>query len=41
MHDLIKYLTEWELKLAEGICSNLHPDMLSIMTTGADMTTHS
>lgn len=28
MHDLIKYLTEWELKLAEGICSNLHPDML-------------
>lgn len=28
MHDLIKYLTEWELKLAEGICSNLHPDAL-------------
>ncbi|MDO5409462.1 MAG: uroporphyrinogen decarboxylase family protein [Lachnospiraceae bacterium] len=28
MHDLIKYLTEWELELAEGICSNLHPDML-------------
>jgi hypothetical protein len=28
MHDLIKYLTEWELKLAEGICDNLHPDML-------------
>ena len=28
MHDLIKYLTEWELKLAEGICSHLHPDML-------------
>lgn len=28
MHDLIKYLTEWELKLAEGICSNLHPDTL-------------
>ncbi len=28
MHDLIKYLTEWELKLAEGICSKLHPDML-------------
>ncbi len=26
MHDLIKYLTEWELELAEGICSNLHPD---------------
>lgn len=28
MHDMIKYLTEWELKMAEGICSNLHPDML-------------
>lgn len=28
MHDLIKYLTEWELKLAEGICSHLHPDMI-------------
>ena len=28
MHDLIKYLTEWELELAEGICSNLHPDAL-------------
>lgn len=28
MHDLIKYLTEWELKLAEGICEHLHPDML-------------
>ncbi len=28
MHDLIKYLTEWELELAEGICANLHPDML-------------
>ena len=28
MHDMIKYLTEWELKLAEGICSHLHPDML-------------
>ena len=26
MHDLIKYLTDWELELAEGICSNLHPD---------------
>jgi hypothetical protein len=26
MHDLIKYLTEWELELAEGICSNLKPD---------------
>ena len=28
MHDLLKYLTEWELELAEGICSNLHPDAL-------------
>ena len=28
MQDLIKYLTEWELELAEGICSNLHPDAL-------------
>ncbi len=28
MHDLIKYLTEWELELAEGICSNLHPDAI-------------
>ncbi len=28
MHDLIKTLTEWELKLAEGICSNLHPDAI-------------
>ena len=28
MHDLIKYLTDWELKLAEGICSNLHPDAI-------------
>lgn len=28
MHDLIKHLTEWELKLAEGICQNLHPDMI-------------
>ncbi len=28
MHDLIKCLTEWELKLAEGICSRLHPDMI-------------
>ncbi len=26
MHDLIRYLTEWELELAEGICSHLHPD---------------
>ena len=28
VHDLIKYLTDWELELAEGICSNLHPDAL-------------
>ena len=28
MHDLIKYLTDWELEVAEGICSNLHPDAL-------------
>lgn len=28
LHDMIKMLTEWELKLAEGICSHLHPDML-------------
>ena len=28
MHDMIKYLTEWELKLAEGICDHLHPDMI-------------
>ena len=40
MHDLIKYLTEWELELAEGICSNLHPDALSIMMTGVDWTVH-
>jgi hypothetical protein len=26
MHDLIRYLTDWELGLAEGICSNLKPD---------------
>ena len=26
MHELIDALTEWELKLAEGICENLHPD---------------
>ncbi|MDR0469108.1 MAG: uroporphyrinogen decarboxylase [Peptococcaceae bacterium] len=26
MHDLIAYLTEWELSLAEGICKNLKPD---------------
>ncbi|MCL2826546.1 MAG: hypothetical protein FWD72_03990 [Eggerthellaceae bacterium] len=28
MHDLIKFLTEWELELAEGICSHLHPDAI-------------
>ena len=28
MHDLIKYLTEFEMELAEGICSRLHPDAL-------------
>jgi hypothetical protein len=28
MHDLIKYLTDWELELAELICANLHPDAL-------------
>ena len=28
MHDLIKYITEYELKLAEGICKNLKPNAL-------------
>lgn len=28
MHELIKYLTDWELELAEGICSNLKPDAI-------------
>ena len=28
MKDLIKYLTEWELKLAEGICANIKPDAI-------------
>ncbi|MBR3276177.1 MAG: uroporphyrinogen decarboxylase [Eubacterium sp.] len=28
MKDLIKYLTDWELEMAEGICSHLHPDAL-------------
>ena len=27
-HDLVKYITEWELKLAETICSNLHPEAI-------------
>ena len=26
MADLIKYLTDWELELAEGICSHMHPE---------------
>lgn len=26
VHDLIKYLTDWELELAEGICKHLKPD---------------
>ena len=28
LHDMIKMLTEWELKLAEGICSNIHPEAI-------------
>lgn len=28
MHDLIKYLTDWELELAEGICAHLKPDSI-------------
>lgn len=28
MHELINYLTEWELKLAEGICTHLKPNAL-------------
>lgn len=28
MHDLIKYLAEYELRLADLICSKLHPDAL-------------
>ena len=28
MHDLVKYLTDYELEMAEGICSNLHPDAI-------------
>lgn len=28
MHDLVKYLTDWELELAEGICTHLKPDAL-------------
>ena len=26
VHDLIRYLTDWELRLAEQICDHLHPD---------------
>ena len=28
LHDIIKVITEWELELAEDICSHLHPDGL-------------
>lgn len=28
VHDLIKYITEWELELAEGICTHLKPDSI-------------
>ena len=28
MHELIEFLTEWELELAEGICKNLKPDAI-------------
>ena len=28
MHDMVKYLTEYELRIAEGICSHLHPEAL-------------
>ncbi|MDR2197506.1 MAG: hypothetical protein LBO07_06035 [Coriobacteriales bacterium] len=28
MHELLKYLTEWELELAEGICTHLAPDAI-------------
>jgi hypothetical protein len=28
MHELIKYLTEWELQLAEGICTHLKPNAI-------------
>lgn len=28
MHDMIARFLDWELELAEGICSNLHPDAL-------------
>ena len=28
MHELIKYLTDWELQYADTLCSHLHPDAL-------------
>lgn len=28
MHDMIKYLTEWELQYAECVCTHLHPQAL-------------
>ena len=28
MHGLINYITDWELELAEGICSHLHPEAI-------------
>jgi len=28
MHELIDFLADWELKLAEQICDQLHPDMI-------------
>lgn len=28
MHELIEYITEYELKLAEYICSHIHPDAI-------------
>lgn len=28
MHELIDYITEWELELAEGICTHLKPDSI-------------
>lgn len=28
MHDIIKVLTDWELEMAEDICSHLHPDAI-------------
>ena len=28
MHDLVKYITEYELKMAEDICARLHPDAI-------------